>query len=75
LAKYAGLRALKRDETVEKWLRDQVAPVYDAMQADPSLSLDAKSIFDDIRSHHAARLNGPGRRSASSVSARKRGMI
>ena len=32
-----GLRALlARDRAVEEWLRQQVAPVYDAMQKDPS---------------------------------------
>jgi antitoxin ParD1/3/4 len=30
----AGLRALEeRDAAVSRWLRDEVAPVYDAMQA------------------------------------------
>ena len=33
----AGLRALQeRDDAVEKWLRDEVAGVYDTMQADPA---------------------------------------
>ena len=32
----AGLRALQeRDAAVEQWLRDEVAPAYDAMKADP----------------------------------------
>jgi antitoxin ParD1/3/4 len=32
----AGLRALReRDEAVERWLRDEVAPTYDAMAEDP----------------------------------------
>ena len=32
-----GLRALlARDRAVEEWLRQQVTPVYDAMQQDPS---------------------------------------
>lgn len=32
-----GLRALlARDRAVEEWLRQQVAPVYDAMREDPS---------------------------------------
>jgi antitoxin ParD1/3/4 len=53
----AGLRALQeRDAVVEKWLRDEVAPVYDAMRADPARGLSAESVFDQIRSHHAARL-------------------
>jgi antitoxin ParD1/3/4 len=33
----AGLRALQeRDEAVEAWLRNEVAPVYDEMEANPS---------------------------------------
>ena len=32
-----GLRVLMaRDRVVESWLRDQVAPAYDALKADPS---------------------------------------
>ena len=50
----AGLRALQeRDQAVERWLREEVAPSYDAMQADPSRGLSAQSVFDDIRAHHA----------------------
>ena len=33
----AGLRALQvRDAVVERWLGEEVAPTYDAMQEDPS---------------------------------------
>ena len=53
----AGLRALQeRDEAVERWLREEVAPVYDAMEADPASGLSAESVFAQIRSRHAARL-------------------
>lgn len=53
----AGLRALQeRDAAVEKWLHDEVAPTYDAMQADPRRALSAESVFADVRAHHAARL-------------------
>ena len=53
----AGLRALQeRDAAVERWLREEVAPSYDAMQADPERSLSAAAVFDDIRAHHAASL-------------------
>ena len=46
----AGLRALQeRDRAVEDWLRNQVAPTYDAMHADPSRGIPAQSVFDDIR--------------------------
>ena len=53
----AGLRALQeRDNAVERWLRDEVAPVYDAMKADPSRSIPAEDVFAVVRAHHAARL-------------------
>jgi antitoxin ParD1/3/4 len=53
----ASIRALQeRDEAVEHWLRTEVAPVYDAMKADPSRGIAAKAVFDEIRARHAARL-------------------
>ena len=53
----AGLRALQeRDAAVERWLRDDVAPVYDAMSPDPSRGITSERVFSDIRAHHAARL-------------------
>ncbi|MBO9708608.1 MAG: type II toxin-antitoxin system ParD family antitoxin [Caulobacter sp.] len=55
----AGLRALQeRDAAVERWLREDVAPAYDAMQADPGRGLSAKDVFAAIRAHHADRLKG-----------------
>lgn len=51
----AGLRALKeRDEAVERWLRDDVAPVYDAMARDPSRALSADAVFEDVRAPQGA---------------------
>ena len=53
----AGVRALQeRDAAVERWLREDVAPVYDAMQADPDRGIAAKAVFDALRAHHADRL-------------------
>ncbi len=53
----AGLRALKeRDEAVERWLREDVAPVYDAMKADPERALSIDDAFSEIRAHHAVRM-------------------
>lgn len=53
----AGLRALQeRDDAVERWLRDEVAPAYDRMKADPKRGIPAKQAFAKVRSHHAARL-------------------
>lgn len=49
----AGLRALKeRDAAVERWLHQEVAPVFDAMAADPSRGIPADSVFADIRNRH-----------------------
>ena len=53
----AGLRALKeRDAAVERWLRDEVAPAYDAIQADPSRALPAEPVFEGLRLRHAAKV-------------------
>ncbi len=58
----AGLRALQeRDAAVERWLRDEVAPVYDAMKADPSRAIAAEHVFASIRARHAARLKSDRR--------------
>ncbi|MBW4092339.1 MAG: type II toxin-antitoxin system ParD family antitoxin [Proteobacteria bacterium] len=60
----AGLRALQeRDAAVERWLREEVAPVFDAMQADPSRAIPADEVFQTLRAHHARRLGA--RRSAA----------
>jgi antitoxin ParD1/3/4 len=53
----AGLRALQeRDAAVERWLREEVAPVFDAMQADPGRALAADQVGEMLQTHHAARL-------------------
>ncbi len=53
----AGLRALQeRDAAVERWLREEVAPIYDAVQSDPSRTIPADKVFADLRERHAARL-------------------
>ena len=49
----AGLRALReRDEGVERWLREEVAPVYDAMKADPSRAVSVGDAFGNVRARH-----------------------
>ena len=51
----AGLRALQeRDAAVERWLREEVAPAYDALKADPSRALPAEDVFASLRLRHAA---------------------
>ena len=55
------LRALRaRDEAVERWLLEEVAPAYDAMKADPSRGVDADTVFAGVRARHAARLKADG---------------
>jgi antitoxin ParD1/3/4 len=53
----AGLRALQeRDAMVERWLREEVAAVYDVMKANPTRAIPAKSVFAELRVRHAAKL-------------------
>jgi antitoxin ParD1/3/4 len=53
----AGLRALQeRDEAVERWLREEVAPAYDAMKADLKRGIPARKVFDCVRDRHARNL-------------------
>jgi antitoxin ParD1/3/4 len=55
----AGLRALQeRDAAVERWLREEVIPIYDAMEADPALGIPARQAFAEVRARHAARSKG-----------------
>ena len=50
----AGLRALQeRDAAVERWLREEVAPVYDAMQADPERAVSGEHVMEALRARHA----------------------
>lgn len=53
----AGIRALQeRDAAVERWLREEVAPAYDAMKADPARGIPIDQVFDAVRARHAQRL-------------------
>ncbi|HVJ04928.1 MAG TPA: type II toxin-antitoxin system ParD family antitoxin [Candidatus Saccharimonadales bacterium] len=52
----AGLRSLQeRDSVVERWLREDVATTFDALQADPSRALSARDVYDVVRARHADR--------------------
>ena len=52
----AGLRALEeRDAAVSRWLRDEVAPVYDAMQADPNRAIPLDDVMADLATRHSQR--------------------
>jgi len=58
----AGLRALReRDTAVERWLRNEVAAAYDAMQREPGRAIPASDVFDAIRARHADRVKKGGR--------------
>jgi antitoxin ParD1/3/4 len=49
-------KVYKRTLSVERWLRDEVAPVYDAMKANPERKLSAKSVFSEAKARFATRL-------------------
>jgi antitoxin ParD1/3/4 len=52
----AGLRALQeRDTAVERWLREEVVTVYDAMQTDPARAIPADDVFAAVRARHTDR--------------------
>jgi len=58
----AGLRALQeRDAAVERWLKDAIVPVYDAMQSDPGRGIPADQVMAAMRAHHAKRAKKIGR--------------
>ena len=46
----------KRDAAIERWLREDVAPVYDAMKADPKRGIPAEKVFATIRAHHGRQI-------------------
>lgn len=53
----AGLRALQeRDAAVERWLREEVAPAYDAWKAGPGRGISPEEMTERARKRHAARL-------------------
>lgn len=57
----AGLRALQeRDAAVERWLREEVVPAYDAWKADPSRAIPAEEVFAELRALHREQV-GDGR--------------
>lgn len=53
----AGLRALQeRNSAIERWLREEVAPVYDAMATDPDRGVSVHQAFDAVWARHAKSL-------------------
>lgn len=54
-----GLRILAaRDQVVEKWLRDEVLPVYDAVTADPAQAVPADEAWAKVEAHIARSKSG-----------------
>ena len=52
-----GLRTLlARDRAVEDWLRETVAPAYDALQADPSRAVPASHVRSALSNAHTKAL-------------------
>ena len=52
----AGLRALQeRDAAMERWLKQDVAPTYDAMKANRARGIPAKKVFSEVRNRYRAR--------------------
>lgn len=48
-----GLRALQiRERALDAWLREQVAPAYDAMKADPSRAVSAAKVRASLAAAH-----------------------
>jgi antitoxin ParD1/3/4 len=48
-----GLRTLlARDRAVEGWLREQVAPAYDALKSDPSRAVSARKVRARLSAEH-----------------------
>lgn len=53
----AGLNALQtQQELLERWLREDVAPVYDAMKENPDRAIPAEAVFARLRVHHETRV-------------------
>jgi antitoxin ParD1/3/4 len=51
----AGLRALQeRDEAVERWLRQEVAPTYDGVIDGTTKTHPVGDVFDAVRARHLA---------------------
>jgi antitoxin ParD1/3/4 len=58
----AGLRALQeRDAAVERWLIDEVVPLYDAMHENPGRGRSAQQVAEKLRTHHEMRTKNASR--------------
>ncbi len=53
----AGLQALQeREAAIDRWLQEEVVPVYDAMQRDPHRAISGREVAAALDAHHAERL-------------------
>jgi antitoxin ParD1/3/4 len=60
----AGLQALReREAAIDRWLQEEVVPVYDAMQRDPDRAISGREVTATLDSHHAERLKSSKRES------------
>ena len=51
-----GLRALQgRERAIERWLQEEVGPIYDRMQADPSRAMTGDEVTQSLEAHIAKR--------------------
>jgi antitoxin ParD1/3/4 len=58
----AGLRALQeRDAAVERWLIEEVVPVYDAMRENPGRGRSAQHVAERLRTYHEQRVKNASR--------------
>jgi antitoxin ParD1/3/4 len=58
----AGLQALEeREAAIDRWLQEEVVPVYDAMQRDPHRAISGREVTAALDSHHALRLKSSKR--------------
>lgn len=56
-----GLRALdERDAVVERWLREEVVPTYEAYKADPTNTLSLEEVFERLDARISVKSNAPG---------------
>ncbi len=54
-----GLRTLiSRDRVVEEWLRQSVAPAYDAMKANPARARSMRQVRAALAAEHKGALTG-----------------
>jgi putative addiction module CopG family antidote len=55
-----GLRTLlARDRAVERWLKEEIAPAYDALKADPSRAVSLKKVRERLAAEHDRATNKP----------------